>query len=501
MPALLDLPVEILHAIVLELNGSDRKSLRSTCNGLSTVVEPFLFSEITINTHCSVLETVSLPFCKALALSPSEDGVVKDERTLSTYVRTLSVQDRALCTGDDNASQEMLDVWQGVFTSALSSLVNLGTFRWEMSKNSPSWMYAQVPEIVSRLPLLSEFFLVGKSIRLDYLRNLRTVVIDGIFLAGESVTGDVNPPSIRLDYLRNLRTLIIDGIQLPEATFSQTILGPLSTALLNSPDLQTLHVRAPFQHSTSFSFSDVFRGILDTKGASVLNIKTLVVEQIAMDVPAVMIPHLQCLSSLEVHTGGQDMEVGNFWDVLRAASVSLEVLKVYGDIDRTLLDYISHCHSRLKVLRLSGAARKATDEISNELADNELADLFFDSVLPEFTQSLRELRIGSSYKGRWCLGPHNVDMFSRCSNLETLSVCFNGKEGIVNMIDDIVNRAYSLPKLKSLHLGMTTATWGRGDRCGIESLEYRSEIRSAYRDAFKNLQPTEAQDARRVPAV
>ncbi|KAF5345879.1 hypothetical protein D9758_011399 [Tetrapyrgos nigripes] len=464
MSAFLDLPVEILQAIVLELNGSDRKPLRRTCKGLSTVVEPFLFSEITINTHSSVLETVSIPFCKALAPSPSEDGVVKDERRLSAYVRTLSVQDGAF--GDDNVSQELLDVWQEVFTSALSSLVNLGIFRWEMSKSGPSWMYVQVADIVSKLQLLSEFF-----------------------LAGEFITGGVDPPSIRLDCLRNLRTLAIDGTRLPESAFGQTILGPLSTALLNSPDLQTLHVRAPFQYSTSFSFSDVFRGILDTKGASVLNIKTLVVEQLAMDVPAVMIPHLQCLSSLEVHIGGQDMEVGNFWDVLRAASVSLEVLKVNCDIDRTLLDYISHFHSRLKVLHLYGAARKATDEMSNELAD-----LFFGSVLPEFTQSLRELKICPSYEGRWCLGPHNVDMFSRCSNLVTLSVCFNGQQGIVDMIDDIVNRAHSLPKLKSLDLCTTAATWSRGPRwLAIGGIAYGRGMSNAVRDAVKNLQPTEAQ--------
>ncbi|KAF5345947.1 hypothetical protein D9758_011398 [Tetrapyrgos nigripes] len=459
MPALLDLPVEILHAIVLELNGSDRKPLRSTCNGLSTVVEPFLFSEITINTHRSVLKTVSIPFCKALAQFPSEDGVVKDERTLSTYVRTLRVQDKPSTTGHDNASQEALDEWQEVFTSALSSLVNLGTFRWEMSENIPSWMYAQVPEIVSKLPMLSEFF-----------------------LAGEFLVGAIDPPSIRLDYLRNLRTLAIDGIRLPKATFSQTILGPLSTALLNIPDLQTLHIRA------HISFSDVFRAILDTKGASVLNIKKLVVQNLTMDVPATMIPHLQCLSSLEV-CASQNTEVGNFWNVLQTASVSLEVLKVYGDIDRTLLDYISHCHSRLKVLHLSGAVRKATDEMSNELAD-----LFFGSVLHKFAKSLRELRIRPSYKGRWCLGPHNaVDMFSRCSNLETLSVCFNGKEGIVDMIDDIMNRAHSLPKLKSLDLGTAAATWGRGARRGTGRIEYLLEMRRAIRNALKNLQPTEAQ--------
>ncbi|KAF5350877.1 hypothetical protein D9758_010548 [Tetrapyrgos nigripes] len=362
MSAFLDLPVEILQAIVLELKGSNRQPLRSTCKGLSTVVEPFLFSEITINTHRSVLETVSIPFCKALAQFRSEDGIVKDERSLSAYVRTLSVQDRALRTGDDNASQEMLDVWQEILTSALSCLVNLRTFRWEISKNSPSWMYVQVPEIVSKLPLLSEFF-------------------------GEFARG-VDPPSIRLDSFRNLRTLAIDGTRLPEAAFGQTVLGPLSTALLNSPDLQTLHVRAPSQRSTSFSFSDVFKGIPDTKGASVLYIKKLVVEDLAMDVPAAMIPHLQSLSSLEVHIRGRNTEVGNFWNVLQTASVSLEVLKMDCDIDRTLLDYISHCHSRLKVLFLDGAGRNATDEMSDELAD-----LFFGSVFPKFAKSLRRLTL------------------------------------------------------------------------------------------------------------
>ncbi|KAF5369027.1 hypothetical protein D9758_003114 [Tetrapyrgos nigripes] len=297
-------------------------------------------------------------------------------------------------------------------------------------------------------------------------KALSYVVVAGLqyrafFLAGEFVARDVDPPSLHLDCLRNLCTLAIDGTRRPESAFGQTILGPLSTALRNSPDLQTLDVRVPFSWSMSFSFSDVLRSILDTNGASVLNIKKLVVEDLAMDDPAAMVLHLQYPSSLEVHIGGWNTEVGNFWNVLQTASVSLEVLKVYCDIDRTLLDYISHCHSRLKVLHLYGAAGKATDEMSDELAD-----LFFGSVLLEFTQSLRELKICPSYEGRWCLGPHNVDMFFRCSNLETLS-------------DDIVNRAHSFPKLKSLDFSTTDAMCGRGARSLSGRVEYAREMRSA----------------------
>ncbi|KAF5350851.1 hypothetical protein D9758_010547 [Tetrapyrgos nigripes] len=75
-------------------------------------------------------------------------------------------------------------------------------------------------------------------------------------------------------------------------------------------------------------------------------------------------------------------------------------------------------------------------------------------------------------------------MFSRCSNLETLSVYVNRKEGlqVVDMIDGIVNCAHSLPKLENLYLGTTG---------GVDYRTQMIQMYGAVRDALKNLQPTQ----------
>ncbi|KAF5364653.1 hypothetical protein D9758_005511 [Tetrapyrgos nigripes] len=453
MSAFLELPIEILHPIVLELgNGSNRKCLRSTCKGLSAVVEPILFSEIVLKTDSSALVWRSIPFCEALCRS--EDAFRKDQRGLATYVRTLRVN-----YPYDDASQEILDAWRDILPIALCKLVNLKSFSWEMSRNSQG-MYDQVFEVISKLPSLSEFTLAGE-------------------LLGYSDT-------IRLDCLHNLRTLLINVRRFPNDGFEKNIFGPLTTTITNSPDIQTLQILAPYSPSKPCSFIDLFKSVLDARRTPALKIKNLKVENLKMvvPVPAMIMPHLQCLSSLEVRSWY--IGIGNFWNVLRTANVSLESLIVVCDPDRTLLDYLSHFHSKLQVLQLSG-----TPAITFQESD-ELADLFFGSVLPIFAGSLRELKIQSSYEGRWCIGMHNLETLSSCTNLESLSVCLNGDE-IVDVMGDVVDHAHSLPRLKSLYLSPTSTRSCRNAPCGPHlRMNYYTQMSRILRETVENLQPTEA---------
>ncbi|KAF5336693.1 hypothetical protein D9758_015683 [Tetrapyrgos nigripes] len=457
MSAFLELPTEILYAIVLELvNGYNRKSLRCTCKGLSAVVEPILFSEIVLKTDSSALVRWSIPFCEAL--------FEKDQRAraLATYVRTLKVDSKveysSLFRKDDaNQKLEILDAWRVIFPTALSKLVSLQSFRrvfftgcWKMSRTG--WIDDQVFEVISKLPSLFEFILAGEHLEVGY------------------------PGALRLDYLHNLRTLLIDARQFPDDGFEENIFRPLATAITNSPDLQTLQILTPYSRSKPLSFIDLFKSVLDTKRTPALKIKNLTVENLTMDVPALIIPHLQCLSSLDLRAGHTD--VGNFWNALGTANVSLEsLIVVCHNTDRTLLDYISHFPSTLQVLQLASTAATFRES-------DELADLFFDSVLPIFAESLRELSIRPSHEGRWCIGLHgNLATLSSCTNLESLFVCLNGDK-IVDVVGDVVSRAHSLPRLKSLYLG-TTFSHSNG-------MDYHKRMWKTLRETVENLQPTEA---------
>ncbi|KAF5352138.1 hypothetical protein D9758_009231 [Tetrapyrgos nigripes] len=391
------------------------------------------------------------PILQGACSSPSK-GVAMNERTLSKYVRTLRVQDRPSTTGHDNASQEALDEWQGVFMSALSNSVNIYT--------------------------------AGK---------LQDVVkVGSVNLGLDGFPVSEYPPAIPLDRLHNLHTLAIDarGFHLPSNDFNQHIFKPLSAALKSNPNLQTLRVAAPSTTSTRLLFWDLFASVLNktrkSPGASTspLSFMILVIEDLVMFIP-VTIAHFQFLTSLEVTLSR--LESGKFWNVLCMANVHLERLMVNCDIERTLLDYISQCYSRLRVVRLYSAARRTSDEASNR---------FFGSILPKFAGSLVSLSIHPNFEGRWCIGQHNLDMVFSCCNMESLAICLSGDlEEIVDVIDDVVNRAHSLLRLRSLPLSTTLSRSSRSPsrRClGLVEMDPQT-VKHLIREALDNLQPTDKQ--------
>ncbi|KAF5369045.1 hypothetical protein D9758_003097 [Tetrapyrgos nigripes] len=451
---LLDLPMEILQEIVFDLEtGFHRKPLRSTCRALGSVVEPVLFSNIVIKTHDSYLARTIL-FCKTL----SDPGDGKDRNSLGTHVKTLTVHDWTSSTavvmiGRDNVSQGLLNAWREAFICAVSSLVNLDSFHWIiLQHNTREWMYTQVPEILSKLPRLSQFTRV-------YAKGC---------------------PLVPLNHLRHLSTLAVDARHIPHEAFDAKILEPLSIALKNNRDLQILRVTPPVSRdSKAHSFLDLFRGSLNAEGPS-LKLKTLVVEDLDMQVPVAIAPHLQHLTNLEIRLSWHAINIGNFWDVLRTAKVSLESLVVDCDIDHTLIDYLSQCHSRPNILQLKGTTGKLTDAESDELADR-----FFATVLPKFAGALRQLTIRPYFEGRWCIGPHNLNTISRCTNVETLSVCLNGE--VISSLGDQVNCAHSLPRLKCLYLDSCYPTWARDGWCGTGRSRYADDVKRTILEFLANL--------------
>ncbi|KAF5345889.1 hypothetical protein D9758_011409 [Tetrapyrgos nigripes] len=320
MSAFSGLLTEILQVIILELeNGLNRKPLRCICKGLSAVVEPVLFLDIVISTHCSALEMVSIPLCKALG--GPQDDVVKS-RSLSTYVRTLTVCDRTWSMGDDNVGREVLDAFSLLHSQSLFTWVLSGEY-FVTCPVAAALMKAKLWAIAGKLPdlpSLSEFTLAGD-------------------LGLGAVHASETPLAIPLDRLYNLHTLVIDArwFHLPGDDFNQNVFESLSTALRTSPNLQTL--RAPFTNSKPLFLRDLFRSILDTKGlgasVSALPLTAIVMGDPVMEIPAAIALHLRSLTSLEI-SQSRNVECGNLWDVLCMAHVTSERLIADCDIDRSL---------------------------------------------------------------------------------------------------------------------------------------------------------------------
>jgi hypothetical protein len=92
---------------------------------------------------------------------------------------------------------------------------------------------------------------------------------------------------------------------------------------------------------------------------------------------------------------------------------------VIGKVNDAVLDYLSS-HSGLEALELCSIY------FQDENESHALGDRFYKSVLPKHIDSIQELKIQSSYEGRWCYDVDYVSvLLAQCKNLRCLSVTLN----------------------------------------------------------------------------
>ncbi|KAF5345900.1 hypothetical protein D9758_011442 [Tetrapyrgos nigripes] len=497
MIGLIDLPTETLQTIAHEVGAGSWSNnipqqltpFRTVCKLLNSIVEPFLFSEIALNTHPGALSTTTIPFCKALcnrtdsASGEANNGLAIHVRNLK--LRTYSTRPQGPCTDDGTVSES----WQELLIHTLSSLINLRKIVWVLSQDTPDWMYAQIPLVLSKLPSFSVFEVNGDQGWLQSYPNL-----------------------FPLDRLKNLQTLVIKADNLPNSGFDSCILRPLSIALKNSPALQELEINGPQPKmgEPTHSLHDLLENVTTT---APLKITKLSVQNLNMDIDPAFSSHLKCLTCVDVMNWRRNGKTGNFWTMLQKGNVCLEDLRVDSEIDGTLLKYLQEFHSGLKSLRLSGAASSFTDAESDEVAG-----LFYGSVLPKLAGNLHQLSVNPSYEGDWCFGLHNIEVFSKCLNLEHLNVCLKLREvddlivSTTLLVDSFVaftdaittpmltagkqipllNMAHSLPKLRGLSLSSADTTSNRGATCGNSSMSYHHNIMEKIHEALRNTTPAEA---------
>ncbi|KAJ7766558.1 hypothetical protein DFH07DRAFT_809394 [Mycena maculata] len=127
-----------------------------------------------------------------------------------------------------------------------------------------------------------------------------------------------------------------------------------------------------------------------------------------------------CLTSLYLDGPG---EWGEIWTRLRTDTGHPRYLTEINTriVTSDLLEYLAS-YSGVRKLTLNfpdGGSRNASDR---------LADIFFETVLPQHAASLMELSCPAGYESRWSFGTHNLDAISRLQKLRALQMSINAGE-------------------------------------------------------------------------
>ncbi|KAF8143537.1 hypothetical protein K438DRAFT_1633337 [Mycena galopus ATCC 62051] len=94
-----------------------------------------------------------------------------------------------------------------------------------------------------------------------------------------------------------------------------------------------------------------------------------------------------------------------------------------GNVTPDLLAYLASYSGvvKLKFWGLSGGSRIQADD---------LADIFFTTVIPRHARSLLELFCHAKYECRWSFGTHNVDALSALQNVRNFNLGMNPDESV-----------------------------------------------------------------------
>ncbi|KAJ7198305.1 hypothetical protein GGX14DRAFT_470138 [Mycena pura] len=186
----------------------------------------------------------------------------------------------------------------------------------------------------------------------------------------------------------------------------------------------------------------------------------------------------------------------DIWSLLRTVPIRLTELKA-NILTSDLLAYLGS-YSGLEAL-----AFKHVFPVEGENLDH-LAAVFFDTVLPCHSGSLKSLSILSGRAGRWCFRPQVADIISQLKKLETLELTFDPVNPTIRFdleetadaedVDTVVALLNTLPALPSLRsVGLYPFEYGhRRTGCVVDnSVLYSVQAEIAIAAAVQNFRSTD----------
>ncbi|TFK64989.1 hypothetical protein BDN72DRAFT_846126 [Pluteus cervinus] len=462
--------------------------LRQVCRTFNQIVEPLLFSTITLAAFiaCNAPLDPFYNFLESLANGTTNAGAHVRNLSLmrltpSPYGVTKTLDEmKADGKNFKKNHEEKMKKW---FSRALGSLKGLRCVSWTLNNADPQWIRDCIIQFLIKLPTLEEF-------NIEWTYNI----------SGK----------IRLDRISNLKKLSIHGT-------TQALRGGLLeqavSIVSNSPNLTSFAV-----FNTDYDLRDddlVFNLFFDKLPTSLPPLR--LTEVISLDLPLrlneVALQHLKGLKSLKIEgkpdeepddvdgneeedwninwangTGDEEEDgEGNgssprrpkpqpnpvlvnqirdrrpkstaFWDKLRLSDIQLEKLHL-DDVDHSALGYLAS-YSGLRALHFPNI------DASRGAIVVHLATTFFTEVLPKHVETLEELTLVSPYVPAWSLNAQNHRLFSQCKNLRTLHVSWEpNAAGSIKTLYSLLDLSKSLPCLQSLTISFAHPRFMRDVRCG-----------------------------------
>ncbi|KAK7437890.1 hypothetical protein VKT23_007702 [Stygiomarasmius scandens] len=428
-----DFPTELLSVVFEVQDFSEKKILRCVCKRFNSILEPLLFSMITINADPGVLARSTIPFCKALR-SPQEAS----QRSLSIHVRQVNV----MCRRSSSAKPRVVAQFNDIIGPTIAGLCNLEEFFFQIHESQPK--LAWITLLVTILPHIPSKFLSQFSFCLD-----RTLDSDEISAIPKSLSS-------------HFTTIIVTARG--HRRHISSLLGPNLQRLIITP-----------QSYSSYSLNDTFGGAYCVEGVPPLRLTELTMHELDMrsaDIWEKVVGHLKQLKKLDLTLLENKQTAGKLWLALHTTKIGLTGLTYRGVVDNSLLRYLRDLGSALESLTLQVINLNSSQEEFDDLADE-----FYHIILPTLV-NIRSLKIQPKFDGKWCFGPHNADGFCKyTTKLEIFTVSLKD-ERLSESVALAISRASALPQLKFFSLSHTYST-GRQDmdqklpeafqECGIKN--------------------------------
>ncbi|KAF5347062.1 hypothetical protein D9758_011650 [Tetrapyrgos nigripes] len=424
MSSMTSLPVELVQEIGgLICKLEEKKNLRATCVKLALALSPQLFKEVVLDVNrdtlgcglhlletlasCSLLcEYVRTLSIESLAPSFYLDPAFPDRKVYTSYLldhaRQRRIEDGMKCTRREEAQCMM----EKLLLPAVSSLSQLRVFRWTWHWTDSVSTLKTVMAALGALIQLEEFHFC-------YIPDPETYDRD------EECT-------LPLPGVTNLKVISLTIPEDPEvswkrksAKLTDPALVPFVKHLLSgSPSVSKLYLD---NGSSCIGLWARLNDILE-EFLPLPELRELTFGGWKISLTDKMCAQLRLLTSLELlHCTKFNPDV---WPFLQEEQIHLQRLGT-DNVSDTLLDYLSSYSNKLVHLSLTGPTWYSSQNY------NDLADRFFNEVLPLHKETLESLEVLPTFEGRWCFEENNSAAIQSCLKLKNLSV----KVNCINMPD------------------------------------------------------------------
>ncbi|RXW19356.1 hypothetical protein EST38_g6495 [Candolleomyces aberdarensis] len=436
------LPLDIVELVIREGKNYDRKDfcgLRLVCKAVNELVEPEVFSTITIHfIRDDSEEWKNIPqFLLSLVSGTSPYVRWAKELQLSGLIpiQFANVYWSQYDPWQGEEREAMLACQQEWLTAAIESLVQVERVEFVANSREP---YHDVFRALATLPRLRDLSITFHSYS----------PFEDVPFAGFS-----NLNSVRLTGLP-MTPHILDGVK---------------ALLSKSPSITELSLNAPYQSGgpevKKVEFSSMVEDVMQPNFSPSLKKLTISAAPLKLSPPCA--PFLRSLTSLEILNDSAHVQP-SFWKALQDSGVHLQELKV-APLRQPIVDYL---------LSYPGLRRFTLDWPEQDTEDVEkIVPRFFHDVLPRHRDAIQSISFKHTKLGPWTINQSYLNEgVYLCKKLKYLTLIYyfpspNEKHThpvipLANLFSEISDNLPQLEILRLEHTRKFQRSFGCGFACG-----------------------------------